>query len=93
MEELSEEEALQLLQSVTSVGNLGPDEKREWVSEVLDWWKGGQLNPGLEELVRNRAKRLEEAHLRVRRLIQKGRVSVEPQFPPDLLGIYVLLPA
>lgn len=52
------------------------------------------LAPRLEEVLRERAEALREAHRRVRRsasVMIRG-VNVEPQLPPDVLGVYVYLP-
>jgi hypothetical protein len=47
----------------------------------------------LEELVWERAEELREAHRRVRKAASLSlmRLRVEPQLPPDVLGIYVYL--
>ncbi len=49
----------------------------------------------LEKLARERAaEELREAHRRVRKVVSLSvlRLRVEPQLPPDVLGIYVYLP-
>ena len=48
----------------------------------------------LEQLARERAEELREAHRRVRKVASLSvmRLRVEPQLPPDVLGIYVYLP-
>ncbi|MGI6209879.1 MAG: helicase-related protein, partial [Anaerolineae bacterium] len=53
------------------------------------------LMPSLERLAQERGQELLEAHERVRGAGQLPgkRYSVRPQLPPDLLGVYVLLPA
>ena len=54
-----------------------------------------QVSEALEQLnVPYRDGELLEAHQRVRRAskIRKVRYRVEPQLPPDVLGIYVYLP-
>ena len=52
------------------------------------------LMPHLESAARSRAAELLEAHRRVRSAARLRGVSqkVEPQLPPDILGIYVFLP-
>ena len=52
------------------------------------------LRPVLEQTARQRGEELLEAHQRVRRAskIRNLRHRVEPQLPPDVLGIYVYLP-
>ena len=52
-----------------------------------------KLRAALEFVARERAEDQREAHERVRAATRaKGRVSVEPFLPVDLLGVYVLLP-
>jgi len=48
----------------------------------------------LKQLARERAEELREAHRRVRKVASLSvmRLRVEPQVPPDVLGIYVYLP-
>lgn len=50
------------------------------------------LAPEMERIAHGRAERLKEAHRRVRRAAQEGRLVVEPQLPVDVLGVYVLMP-
>ncbi|HFQ93677.1 MAG TPA: helicase [Anaerolineae bacterium] len=84
-------EALALLDGAAPSGNVPAAEKREILVETLAWWE--QLQLPLQELLAQRAAALQESHGRVRRILQRGRIRVEPQMPPDLLGIVVLLPA
>ena len=52
------------------------------------------IQPLLEELAWERAEELREAHRRVRKAASLSvmRLRVEPQLPPDILGMYVYLP-
>lgn len=51
------------------------------------------LAPHLAQLAKERAEALREAHRRVRKAASISvRVTVEPQLPPDVLGMYVYLP-
>ena len=52
------------------------------------------INPRLEQLAHERANELLQAHRRVRRAVSLGvrNVTVEPQLPLDVLGMYVYLP-
>lgn len=92
LEWLPDEEALALLQTIQSEGNIPDSERRENLDEILGWWD--DIQEYLDDLINHRANNLDEAHRRVRasaRLIRRG-LKVQPQLPPDLLGVLVLLP-
>jgi len=72
--------------------NVAPDQAADFVSEVVaaaDSWR-----PHLDDEARSRAEQLADAHRRVRQAVrQRGvRHRVEPQLPPDVLGVFVYLP-
>jgi len=90
LEWLSEEEALRLLEEARPVANVAPAERERWLEEAVSWVEGLTLD--LERIARERAERLQQAHRRVRRITRQGRLTVEPQLPVDLLGVYVLTP-
>ncbi|MFN8188062.1 MAG: helicase-related protein [Gaiellales bacterium] len=73
-------------------GNVTPEAAREAVSRVLDGVS--ELRQHLDEVARDCAAELHDAHQRVRESARLRGVtySVEPQLPVDLLGVYVLLP-
>lgn len=73
--------------------NLAPEAARDFVGKVVDNYE--LLLPHLNDVARQRADELLDAHRRIRiSSHQKGvRHRVEPNLPPDVLGIYVLLPA
>ncbi len=73
--------------------NVDPAQARDFLSEAVQHVAGWR--PHLDEDARARAEALYQAHERVRTAArQRGvRHRVEPQLPPDLLGIYVYLPA
>jgi hypothetical protein len=52
------------------------------------------ISPHLEQLAYERADELHDAHRRVRRAASLGvrNVTVTPQLPPDVLGMYIYLP-
>ena len=50
------------------------------------------LQADLDAVAQARAKRLEEAHHRVRQATGRGKATVRPHLPADVLGVYVLLP-
>jgi superfamily II DNA or RNA helicase len=64
-----------------------------FLQPVIDGYQQ-HLLPRLEDLARQRAEDLREAHRRVRKAasLSVRNLSVEPQLPPDVLGIYVYLP-
>jgi len=73
--------------------NISPDQACEFVGRVVDGFAA--LRPYLEQEARRRADAVLDAHRRVRAAAQIRGVSyqVEPQLPPDVLGIFVYLPA
>jgi len=87
---LDETEALRLLEEARPMANVAPAERERWLGEAVSWVEG--LTPDLERIARERAEWLWEAHRRVRRITRQGRLTVEPQLPVDLMGVYVLVP-
>jgi superfamily II DNA or RNA helicase len=73
--------------------NIQPDQAAEFIRKVNLDFSG--LIPYLNDIVRQRGDELLAAHTRVRTAarMQGVRHSVEAQFPPDVLGVYVYLPA
>ena len=63
------------------------------IQKILDGF--GNLEPHLEEMARERGAELLDEHRRVRTAAQMKGISyrIEPKLPPDILGIYVFLPA
>ncbi len=88
---LSKEEAEKLLQASPDA-NVNPDQARDFVQKVIDSFDS--LRPHLNETAKQLGKQLLDAHQRVRIASrQKGvQTNVEPNLPPDVLGIYVFLP-
>jgi len=72
--------------------NISPEQATDFVHKVEEGFD--LLRPMLEQAARQRGEVLLEAHQRVRRAskIRNVRYRVEPQLPPDVLGIYVYLP-
>lgn len=72
--------------------NIGPDQAARFVARVVDGID--HLSPHLEATARTLADRLVEQHRRIRDAARRRGVTfrAEPHLPPDLLGIYVLLP-
>ena len=86
-------EAAQTLLETTPNGNVLPEQAREFLRRITEGMS--ELTPHLDAVVRQRSQVLLEAHRRVRQSAgQRVRgLHVEPILPPDVLGIYVYLPA
>jgi len=102
---LDNDEALRLLSQATADANIPMAEKRELVQSALDAigdWAAADdhrkddnpLRQEVFEMIRGRARQLEESHKRIRKAVslRVRELKVTPQFPPDLLGILVLQP-
>ncbi|HOX44530.1 MAG TPA: helicase-related protein [Myxococcota bacterium] len=89
---LDEAEAEKLL-AASPDANISPDQARDFLQEVVAGHAA--LLSRLNELGQQRGTALLGAHQRVRQAVQlKGiKERVEPILPPDLLGIFVYLPA
>ena len=83
--------AEELLQS-TADANIHPDQAAEFIRKVNEEFPA--LESHLREVAFQRGQELLEAHTRVRTAtrMQGVRHRVEPQLPPDVLGVYVYLP-
>jgi len=97
---LPHDECLALLGQAKPDANIELAEKKSLVQEAIRCWPwGGQapsreLRLGLEEAFLERAVALEESHKNIRRSLRLRvrELSLDPQTPPDLLGVLVLLP-
>lgn len=80
-----------MLQAVPD-SNIAPQQAADQVQRVLDDLT--QARASLEQIVQDRSSAVLEAHQRVRAAAKQatGRYDVRPQLPPDILGVYVLLP-
>ncbi|NWJ46753.1 MAG: DEAD/DEAH box helicase [Chloroflexi bacterium] len=87
---LNEETARKLLDEAIPAGNLAASEISERLSETLSWIR--ELKTELEAKAEKKAGALYESHRRVRQATRTGRVTVRPQLPLDVLGLYVYLP-
>jgi hypothetical protein len=92
VEWLSNEQSLQLLAEAKPDANVPMPEKRELVQASLDCWPA--LQADLEKQIDVRAAELEQSYKRIRQVValKVRKLTVSPQFPPDLLGILVLQP-
>lgn len=88
---LSKEEAEKLLQASPDA-NVNPDQARDFVQKVIDGFDS--LRPYLDETAKKLGEQLLDAHQRVRHSSKQTGVQthVEPNLPPDVLGIYIYLP-
>jgi superfamily II DNA or RNA helicase len=87
-----EEETRRLLEAVPA-GNVPPPLAKKSVEQVRALY--GEHEAEVTALVEAEAERLTEGHRAVRAAVSRGTatVSLTPQHPVDLLGLYVLLPA
>lgn len=88
---LSEQETEALVTALPDQ-NINPDQAKEFLRKVIDDF--ALLRPHVEAVAKRRGEELLDAHRRVRKASGNKGVSyrVEPQLPPDVLGVYVYLP-
>ena len=87
------QDALEALLGAPPAKSIGADIAREHIRGILDDFE--TISPKLNEVAEERGKALLEAHNRVRKAA-KARVKglkVEAHLPPDVLGVFVYLPA
>lgn len=92
---LDAEQAELLLQAEPDA-NIPPQEATRRVEQVVDAYEQ-HLKAHVIQVAQERSEMLYEAHRRVRESSQRTafrgmRYKVEPQLPPDILGIYVFVP-
>lgn len=87
---LPEANALRLLSEARPDANLPLEKKMKAVEAALHAYPA--LEGDLRDHLQTRARRLEEAHKRIRQAVRLRSVELTlvPQFPPDLLGVLVL---
>jgi superfamily II DNA or RNA helicase len=92
IEWINEDNILILLSSASPQSNISTGERTEVLTEFLGSWEA--LKPQLKPILDERAQKLAESHRRVRAAahLRRRGLSVSPYFPPDLLGVLVLLP-
>ena len=90
--ELEPAEAQRLLDGQLDAVSVPPAERTEVLRETLGWWPS--LQAPLAAMLAERAARLTEEHGRLADMVGSGAklMQIEPQSPPDLLGVVVLLP-
>lgn len=86
-------ERAEALLTCTPSGNISADQAHHFLQPVINAHEA--LQSGVAQEAQARARTLLEAHRRVRSAsAARGiRYHVEPQLPPDVLGVYVFLPA
>jgi len=84
------DDARTLLAEARPAGNLSPDEQQRHIQWALDLLENKPT--WYEPLVAWRADVLRSANDRLRNLVQASRLRIEPHTPPDILGLYVLVP-
>ena len=87
---LPQPDALALLEHAHAAANLTPDERSIALTAARD--EIPSLADELGRIAEERASHLRESHMRVRAQTGGGTVRVRPAGPPDVLGLYVLLP-
>lgn len=88
----SGEDARQLL-SATASGNLAPVARERFVKQAQAQLPG-LLDGPIAKYVAERADELVDDHARIRAATGSGsKVTVEPLLPPDVIGLFVLMPS
>lgn len=87
---LNQPDALALLEQAQAAANLTADERTIALAGARDELPA--LSGELGRIADERAALLRESHLRVRAQTGGANVRVRPAGPPDVLGLYVLLP-
>lgn len=87
-----DQEAAEKLLAAVPEGNIAPEQAAQFISRVVDGFEF--LQPKLNETAVARGEEILEAHQRVRLAARDKSVntSIQPQLPPDVLGIFVYLP-
>ena len=87
---MPEDEAKRLLK-VKPTANLEKMAQEKRIVKALEMYR--ELDDQVQEVCEQRAEQLLADHRRIREASSdRGRYDVKPVFPPDLMGVYVLLP-
>jgi len=88
---IAQEDSEKLLEEAFPIVDLAKQRQSAMISNELIELKN--LYPVLKEVVRERSEKLIDAHERFRKLLGGRKYKVvEPVLPPDILGIYILIP-
>jgi hypothetical protein len=93
-EAMGHEAALELFEKATPSANLPPDAKTRWLQRALERWHDGALHTHYHAHLQQRLHTLQESHRRLRQTLLQSHhaLQLEPQNPPDLIGILTLIP-
>jgi hypothetical protein len=88
-----DEAAAEKLLDAQPEANIAAEQARDFVGRVIEGFD--LLRAHINQAALERGAELMDAHQRVRQAskIRNVRYRVEPQLPPDVLGIYIYLPA
>ncbi len=87
---VSDQEARKLLEIMPS-GNLPLSLVKQQLSHFIS--SMDTLRPSIDRIAIERAEALRDAHTRIRKSVRMaGQMRVEPMYPVDLLGCFILLP-
>ena len=87
---LSEDEAIALWQRVEPKADYPPGRMQITMERIVSSLP--DLEQELTDIAKSRADVLQESYQRVRAITKEGAVTVEPQLPMDILGVYWLQP-
>jgi superfamily II DNA or RNA helicase len=79
-----------LISRAKPIANIEESERHEQVQRTLDTLQAD--SSVYQPVVDHRVEALQASHQRLRKLVKASKLIVEPQMPPDLLGLYVLVP-
>ena len=87
-----DEAAAEKLLDAQPEANIASEQARDFVGRVIEGF--AMLRAHIDQAALERGEELLDAHQRVRQAskIRNVHYRVEPQLPPDVLGIYVFLP-
>jgi hypothetical protein len=94
MKFLSEEKANDLLEHVQASANMTRQEMEYFATEELEEFKDTVMEQTLKDITAERTRILIESHDKYHDAVGGGRYTgVEPVLPPDVMGMYILIPA
>ncbi len=91
---MGHEQALALLAAATPSTNLERDAKIRWLQHALELWRNETARAHYQIHIQQRLHTLTESHRRLRQTLLQShqQLQLEPQNPPDLIGILTLIP-